>query len=521
MSYTGRLRDSIGVIISANLTLAVMLLGVAVAFFLAHFLPPTRVGDGSEYYAMYFAWKDTLRPFMTDTSWKQVDVLSTSGEITGFVTLQWLKDFSPALRLGTTADFNHFWLYSALTALVSGFLSMIYIEVSAHNAFIVTHWLLFSLTTTLAYKNFRWKGVVAVFALTILSPMIWYIDKVHIEFFTFCLTLSAVIVFLTKNYILSALFLAIASTQNISFAAIAIIPFSIYFFDQKHLAYSRTNLIYVVFTCFFVLIHPFYYFSRYGVITPQLLAGGADIGGNLRLFYIWIIDPDVGLLGNWPFGVAIIFLTMFTYSKKKTCKENYYLILFFLTYLIISLFSQSSTQNLNSGATPGIARYALWYIPLFFPLVLSILNFTKNQPWLKLMIIFVCVVSLAYTYKYQRPSLNENYTQPSPLSLLIQKNASSLYNPPAEIFTERYSGVGESPSLSQARAIIGPDCRKVLVFTGINRDKIYGGQSCSFAEDKVKEVILRKLGEISPDRGGSYMKLNEQEIRQLDLTKPN
>jgi hypothetical protein len=506
-------RDSVRQTTSAKPAITAILLGIALAFTLAGFLRPTLVGDGAEYYAMFFAWKDTLRPFMTDASWSAVGRLSTSGEIAGFVPVESLKAAFPALRMGATSDFNHFWLYSALAALVSRAASLLHVTLSAHTAFILTHWLLFSLTAVLAYRYFRLKGLAAVLALAFLSPMIWYVDKVHTEFFTFCLALSAVIAFSSRNYILSALFLAIASTQNISFAAVAAIPFAIHFLDsgsERPPRSSPANVLYAVLACLFILLHPVYYFLRYGVVTPQLLAGGADPGGNLSLFYIWLVDPDVGLLPNWPLGLAILFLSPFIGWPGKKSKERAFLLLFFAAYLSINLIAQSSTQNLNSGASPGLARYATWYIPLFFPLLIPILNAAKDMRWLRITLFLVCLASLFHTQRFNRPQRGQTYLTPSPVSLYLQKNAPALYNPPSEIFAERYGGMGEMPSLSQARAIIGPDCKKILVFPEPGRDRVYGTE-CPFSEEKVKELLARRLGAIPPHSSPMYFSLTDHE----------
>jgi len=60
------------------------------------------------------------------------------------------------------------------------------------------------------------------------------------------------------------------------------------------------------------------------------------------------------------------------------------LAVFVVSYLAISLFAQSSTQNLNSAATPGLSRYGLWYIALFFPLFLGEIRLaiSPSESWL-------------------------------------------------------------------------------------------------------------------------------------------
>jgi hypothetical protein len=502
--------------------LAAVLLGIALAFASTALLQPARVGDGGEYYAMFFAWKDTLRPYMTEVSWREVGALWSSGEVADFTPIEMLREAFPALRLGATADFNHFWFYSALAAAASALASVIHIPLSAHAAFIVTHWLLLSLAIIVAYRYFQYQGVIAAIALAVLSPVVWYVDKAHTEFFTFCLTLSAVIAFWGRNYLLSTLFLSIASTQNISFAAVAAVPFAIHFFGSgrdRHAVPHLTEAGYAALVCLFVLLHPFYYFSRYSVITPQLLAGGADPGKNLRYFYIWILDPDVGLLPNWPLGLAVLFISALIYGREKASREKLYTVLFVTAYLVISLYAQSSSQTLNSGATPGVSRYALWYIPLFFPLLIKILEAAKSTTWIKVAVCLFGLVALLYTLKFQRPQMAEYYWTPSPLSGYLQRHASALYDPPPQIFSERYNRFAKLDNLNQGLAIIAPDCRKMLVIPDLNRDRVFGAQ-CPFSEEKVKDVVARRLGTMPPQTAPLYMRLTDQETAAVMLSCP-
>ena len=343
------------------------------------FLTPRLVGDGGEYYALYFAWKDTFKPFMSDESWLAFQYFATSNEVLmppNYAEL--LKKMFEVLNLGPTSDFNHFWFYSLLASLLHRFLEVLCINPSTHLTFIFIHWMFICLPVILANRFFGLKGAIGVVILTLFSPMIWYVDKVHTEFFTYCLTLSAVIFFIHNHYLFSFLFLAIVSTQNISFGAVAAIPLAIDFCRRKEKTYSYLEVSLIFLGIFFILLHPLYYFFRYGVLTPQLFAGGAKVGANFKYLFIWLVDPDVGLLPNWPFGVFII-ITILVITLKRTNISNVLYLdinwwIFLVGYLLISLFAQSSTENLNSGATPGSSRYALWYISLFFPFLLIILS---------------------------------------------------------------------------------------------------------------------------------------------------
>ena len=77
---------------------------------------PVRVGDGSEYYALFLAWRAGGRPFMTDAAWAAYEALYAGRSVDGLVAPHDLVRAFPALVQGATADFNHFWFYSGAAA---------------------------------------------------------------------------------------------------------------------------------------------------------------------------------------------------------------------------------------------------------------------------------------------------------------------------------------------------------------------------------------------------------------------
>ncbi|CAN7247206.1 hypothetical protein LJR230_000911 [Trinickia sp. LjRoot230] len=487
---------------------------------------------------MYLAWTTAHRPFMTPDAWAMLDQLARSRAILNFVPTSQLFAQFPQLHLGDTADFNHFWLYSLLAAIVGKASALFASPVSPHDAFLLLHSLLFGFLLALAYLINRWSGLTAVTVLTVLSPLVWYVDKVHTEFFTYCMVCGAVIALCGHRYFLSSVLLAIASTQNVSFAAIAALPLVFALFDGGiHQRFTLGQLISAAAVALLVLLHPAYYFFRYGAIDPQLIAGGASIGGNLRNFYVWLLDLDIGLFPNWPLGVLLIVALIVSLARKLFGRDNMsqasarkrihwreYLI-FCACYLIVNLFAQSSTEKLNSGATPGLARYATWYIPLFYPALRTLL---RNVQRIKLSTVsgaakLICLVPglaicIGYTYAFQRPELSEGgYVQPSPASRFVQTHWPGTYDPPEEIFAKRYSGVGEAPELATALAVVGPDCRKVLVEKGAGR--IFGLAGCGLDEKRMSALL--RSGTLSEVPRGDYVELSDKQAEALLLPCPD
>ncbi len=448
---------------------------------------------------------------MTAQSWSDFGQLIASDKIQDIPALEHYQNQFPELRLGDTADFNHFSFYSLLAALLSKLVMVFGINLPAHKSFIYTHALLFSVPLILSFRRFGWQGLSAVILLTVFSPMLWFTDKVHTEFFTYCLALSAVIVILKKEYILAAFFLALASTQNISFAAISglIVLYSL--FADRSEKLSRSQLILLSLTCVIVCLHPLYYYSRYGVITPQLLAGGAGVGYNLKYFWVWFFEPDIGLIGNWCLGLLILVPLLFSKSVSEYAKDKswYY---FLLAYLVISLFAQSSTYGLNSGGTISIARYATWYIPLFFPYMLMSLNWVLATKYNRGIIAIGVILCSYYSYQNYNPSLPENFHTPTKLSYFIQSKMPWAYDPPADIFVGRYSDlrrIAENDNF----AVIGPDCRKILILRG-QGTFIQGNRICSYDPILLTQLITSKIPDGMPGQP-FYYRLTDAEIKNI------
>lgn len=496
-------------------------LSLFVAFFV--FLgtrPALRVGDGSEYYAMLLAWRDTLRPFMTPASWASYASFYDSHEVRYLVAPETLKVAYPALVSGSTTDFNHFWFYGLLPGIMGRVLAPIG-HAQPHLLFLGFHCFLAAIPLMLSWKCFRWPGLLSVGVIFFLSPVLWYFDKVHTELFTVCLVLASVILFRVGHFLPSALFIALASTQNISLLAVALVVVLLDLIRRTgKTVFSVVEVIFLIATAFAVAVHPLYYFFRLGALTPQFVAGGAALGANLRTFYLWFIDPDLGLLPNWPLvvvgvlvAVAIRAIGIRSLKKRATGAGVASPVawgIYVGIYLVINLLAQSSTQNLNSGASPGPSRYGLWYIPLFFPVILELCSFllrplspaewsrsrfdvlSNRYPPRWLPAIGLCLLAAGgswYSYVFYRPSLPEiGAYEASWSSEYLQRHVPYLYDPPAEVFRGRYGNIGADPRLNDARAIIGPDCKKLLV-QGAEKTLVFGGSGCVYSASKLMSVL--------------------------------
>lgn len=481
-------------------------------------LPVARVGDGMEYYALFFAWDGTARPWMTNASFDLYQRLHASGTIIGTLDRSYLEAAFPALKVGQTADFNHFWFYSLMAAIVQAPLARLGIQLGAHGSFLLLHGVLFFGLLGIAALCDGRRGFVAIVILTVGSPIIWYFNKVHTEFFTYCLTLAGVVLAMRNQLLFGALLMAFAATQNPGLSFVPVVMVALRGFFEWSRPYSRWEVAAAVLTVLVLALHPAYYFVRYEVVTPQLLAGGAAPGAGLGVGYIWLLDPDVGLFPNWPLGLFLALLgalcwRSFVATEPQLQPEKS--LQFWVSigvFFVAAMYSHASTENLNSGATPGLARYALWYIPLVYPLILAVVAAVDRMPtrqWATATVgLTIVVVATGTTILSVRW---ESYTSPSLASRLVQTYIPWLYTPPAEIFGERYSGYGETPNV--ASAIVGPDCSKTLLLPGpADKRVIVISRRCGFEEGQIRNWVKRQReGITSP----TFMNLEHSAIEPL------
>lgn len=471
--------------------------GLLVVFVALALGPKIRVGDGGEYYGLFYAWDVTHRPWMSAPAYQAYDALFKSNAIEGMVSVDMLANMFPSLRIGGTSDFNHFWFYSFLAFLCAKLVGVIGVHLSAHQSFLALHFLLANLTFGVAYRYHGWRGALAVGLMLFASPAVWFTNKVHTEWMTMCVVLAAVATLTARRYVASALLIALAATQNPSFALVCCIPLFYRVVLERARPYTLGEMIMMVATVIAVLMHPVYYFSRYGVPTPQLLAGGAVLGRDLGKAYVWIFDPDLGLLPNWPLGLLVLLTAagMFALNRSRSAvKFDRLWWGFLLVYLAINLYAHSSTTNLNAGGTPGLARYALWYLPLGFPVFLWVIGRIEFRTKTSYAATATAAFLLVTSVVVNSPRKAECYWKPSITSKFLQAELPNVYDPPDEVFLERYSGVGEGVHALKLLAVFGPDCRKAIITPLAEHQGALAPSNCLFDPARLNSYINATFG---------------------------
>ncbi len=353
-------------------------------------------------------------------------------------------------------DFPHFWFYSALAApwvalaRATGMHPVV--------GFVLANTMLFLVALAVSAPRAGWAGSLLLF----LGPIVWWIDKVHTEVFTFSL-LALGIALAADGPWWSMVAFGAAATQNMPLAiaiplvaVVAAVARPDRLRDRRFWLGTGAGL-------GLVALHPLYYLARLGVPEPQLLVGG--VGSHVPRVtemgaFVW--DPNIGILTNFPALAPVFFASVLTAAVHRGWRAlgPDEIVAVVLGLLLLVVFAQ--TPNVNSGGTPGPARYGLWLIPLAIPFVAAAERH-GGRTWrrgIAAVALASCVWSLV-TYHPRRP---ESYLEPTMLAAYLWEHHPALDRPLPEVFAERVTAMELlTPMLPPAATA---SCSKVLLVEG-------------------------------------------------------
>ncbi len=463
------------------------------------------------------------RPYMTDAGWAGYEAMIQANEVQGVPPLEWLKNAFTGLRTTSGADFNHFWLYPAGAAAVGFVGDRLGLAQTSHAHFLLLHAALLAGLLLLCYWTDRWKGVGAALIIACASPVLWFTNKVHTEFATVLFTTGAMALAAKRYWAGAGLLLALTSTQNISFAIPAFVccVIALYQFctEPRTGVRAAVDAVFLSGAAILALLHPAYYFFRFGGITPQLITFGADTSAIAPLTSIqYLLDPDIGLLPNWPLGMAILALAALLAAKHYRQRPGILMTVFVVAYIGAAMAAQSATGNINSGATINVARYGMWYVCLLYPCILYIADhLTRSGNATKVIAALAVLALAALNAKQYPPKKGESYDSPTPVSRVVYRFAPWMWTPAPEVFHERYSGIGESAPLQTPAVVLGPGCVRALYVPGdasrgVTTIRPYPDGACGMSDEQFQEAVGKRFDTL-PTKP-TYFELTKQELSE-------
>jgi hypothetical protein len=476
-------------------------------------IPGDCIGDGNEYYAMVVNWAEGLRPYGTEQTGRIYDTYQTrsDGKWRNIWSNALLKEvFAPFRNSKDQQDYSHFWFYSLLVAVFYWPVKLVHANIGL--SFSLFHCTLLLLCAWVIKRRLGWLGVLALILLVAGSPAIWYINKAHTEFFTVLVTITAVALLLTRDYVASSIWFALASTQNPPFAIICLMVLALGFADQRWQLFRRNPGL-LVLLGFLLCLHPGYSWFRLGVLTPLLVGPGNNVHAplSLRAMTSFWIDPDTGLLPNWPYACPILLAFAILLVRRRVPILTIPSVASIASLVIFS-WSQSRNTNLNHGGVLDVSRYATWYLCLFFPLVFLMLRwmFAEKPRWC-LAGSACAVLLMLLNVRWFNPDKPAHYVSPSPASYYIYAYYPGLYDPVPEIFMERYAAGKAEGWVRRSCWAVGHPCGNKILVTAralelLDDAKVPPVAGCEW----VDPLVVRDLGRaaLMAKPGHEYVYLN-------------
>lgn len=401
----------------------VLVLAGALAACLIAASPPRLVGDGREYLAQAINFASFHGPAI-----RPPDIPAIQSQ---------LVRFDPALAgwdlwAATAADrnrgrhFSHFWFYALLAAPALWLTNAA--GMPATLAFTALNVTLLGLALWVVLPRIGPAGSLLLFA----GPIVWWIDKAHTEVFTFAL-LTIAFASLEDQPWWAMLAAGVAATQNPPVAVVTGLVWIAAVMHDRSALIDRRVVAGAAAGFALACLHPVYTYVHFH--TPSLLLAATRSGmPSLASLTSVVIDPTIGLTGNFPVFLAVVAVSLAVLAARRDREGLARGTIVAAIAAAVFLFSFSRTTNVHHGGTPSVSRYALWLIPLAVPL-LSAMQRIATRSWRRFLWA-AAVVSAVISVAAFRPSVPQNSREPTWLATFLWTRLPGWNNPLPEVFSE-------------------------------------------------------------------------------------
>ncbi len=421
---------------------AAIVLGLFGTISLAWFGVGQRVGDGTGFYVMFFAWAENGTPYSTDrVGQKFVDYVKPRPEWTG---QQYYAPGRP-IRNDGTSDQGHFWLYSMMAAVFYWPLKLAGADVGL--SFNCLHVVLLYVAVVLVHRRLGPAAACSLVILVVASPVLWYANKAHTELFTVVLGSLGAAYLVAGEHAPSALCFALVATQNPAFGLVALLVLGMGLVREGwRTSLAHWKLLAVVAAV--LALHPVYYLLRARLASPMMTGPELLMRSHflpLRHIASFWIDPDIGLLAAWPLGLPLLVAGIAMFARRRSRRRIDYAVFFVLSSLMLTWTYTRLSRGFGGGGTVDVSRYSIWLVFLFFPILWQVLvsverNLFRSNALKSVLrrgrsaVAIAGLALLGFSAWLYRPWLDEGMRRPTPVSNWLYANLSRCYDPLPRIF---------------------------------------------------------------------------------------
>ena len=399
---------------------AAVVLGLFGTISLGWFGVGQRIGDGTGFYVMFFAWAENGTPYSTQrVGQKFVEYVQPRPEWAG--NQHYYSVSNPMVRKDGTADESHFWLYSMLAAVFYWPLKLLGADVGL--SFNCLHVVLLYVAVVLVHRRLGPAAACSLVILVVGSPVLWYANKAHTELFTVVLGSLGAAYLVAGEHAPSALCFALVATQNPAFGLVALLVLAMGVVGRwcdrlrtiplSHEGEGGTSVLrphplplsqpvardrrergallahwkMLAVVAAVLALHPAYYWLRARAASPML------IGPELLMRSYWLplrhiasfwIDPDIGLLATWPLGLPLLVAGVVMFVRRWRApgahlrRRMEYAVFFVLSSLLLTWSYARLSTGFGGGGTVDVSRYSVWLIFLFFPILWQVVVWVRQ-----------------------------------------------------------------------------------------------------------------------------------------------
>src|SRR4029453_3648684 len=263
--------------------------------------PQRLIGDGREYLAQAVEFASFHGP-----AFRPSDIPHLQAE---------LARFDPALAnwdiwSSTVGDVNrgrvflHFWFYALLAA--PGVWITNALGAPPTYAFTALNLVLLGAALWVVFPRVGPAACILVFA----GPIVWWIDKAHTEVFTFAMLTIAFARMRDRPW-WSMVAAGAASTQNPPIAILVPIVFIAAVARDRSALADRRVIAGAAGAAALALLHPVYTYTHHGRLSLLLEQTRTGMP-TFQLLSAVVLDPSVGLIGNFPLFVIVVVAGLLT-----------------------------------------------------------------------------------------------------------------------------------------------------------------------------------------------------------------
>jgi hypothetical protein len=386
-------------------------------------LPPEVKGDAGEYLLMT---ESLFRHFSPEVRTTDVRGLATSGAPINFADV--FRGYYEGLD-GRRYCY-HFWGYSLAGLPARLLLQLLHLDrlraLPLTNAALL-FWALWALLRSPALDG---VARTALFAVSLLSPAVFFVRWPHPEVFSFVGVTLALLWTHEQRHARAILAAAIAAMQNppLVFLVLALWAWAAW---RAWRGSSLRSLAGPSLAVLPVGIPAIFYYWRFR--TPSLLAREASRWDavSLRKAFELFGDLNLGMLPYLPLTLAL-----FAFALVAALARRRGLRVWALAALLASMaLAASATPNWNHG-TSGPSRYTIWMLPLVFFGLLSLREHWSDRLFRPAVALAVAVQA-AVVLGRGGIRAGDDYLHHSYAARFVLRHAPALYNPSHEIFTSR------------------------------------------------------------------------------------